>query len=70
MDIEPFKPCLCGASVDAEECPYPQGRPSNDGRQIHVVNCLNSNCGWQAIGWGAADARRIWNSRPLYEKKK
>jgi len=60
--IAPFLPCICGAVVDQDECPYPRGLPDT-GRQLFVVNCTNENCGWQALGWGADGARKAWNTR-------
>lgn len=60
--IEPLLACICGADVDQDECPYPHGAPDT-GRQLFVVNCINYNCGWQAIGWGADGARKAWNTR-------
>ncbi|KAF1706248.1 DEAD/DEAH box helicase [Pseudoxanthomonas sacheonensis] len=58
-------PCICGAVVDQDECPYPTGRLGDPGpgRAVFVVNCTNPECGWQAIGFGADGARKAWNTR-------
>lgn len=62
-------PCICGAVVDQDECPYPTGPfiRGNGGRRIFKVTCTNPNCGWNCIGYSADGARKAWNTRATYQ---
>ena len=66
-ELVELAPCICGAVVDSDECPYPSGRAGDPGpgRQLYVVNCTNEGCGWQCLGYGADGARKAWNTRAL-----
>jgi hypothetical protein len=52
-------PCICGAVVDADECPYPHGR--EDG--FWKIVCTNTDCDWCVISTSPERAIASWNRR-------
>ncbi|KAF1706241.1 hypothetical protein [Pseudoxanthomonas sacheonensis] len=66
-ELVELAPCICGAVVDQEECPYPSGPYILGGgeRQLYKVSCTGGDCGWMCVGYGADGARKAWNTRAL-----